>query len=244
MSDFGKIPKGAGFGLVPKFALRHPNVRPRPKALYACLCTNATPDGLLWRSLTMLGKEFGMSTRQIQRWVNDLESAGLLVRMGWKGKINRFLVIRDENGMPWAQREAVKNIVMRRVRRANQTQVSSTKIMTPTSPSDDTHVGQNTTPTSYKHNLKNENNLTDKIARQGETEAGSRAPNRGMWGLKQLNQGQRAEDIQNALNVLGNNMGWDLLAQTSPERIADKLLQLHGLQLTDSEIESFLAPGR
>ena len=74
MSDFGKIPKGLGFGMMPKFALRLPNVRPGPKALYACLCTNATPDGLLWRSLTMLGKEFGMSTRQIQRWVNDLES--------------------------------------------------------------------------------------------------------------------------------------------------------------------------
>ncbi|MEQ9111962.1 MAG: hypothetical protein RIF37_17745 [Rhodospirillaceae bacterium] len=190
----------------------------------------------------MLGKEFGVSTRQIQRWVNDLESAGLLVRMGWKGKTNRFLVIRDENGMPWAQRQAVKNIVMRRVRRANQTQVRLTKITTPTSPSDDTRVVENMTPMSDKHNLKNENNLTDKIARQGETKAGSCAPNRGMWGLKQLNQGQRAEDVQNALNALGNSMGWDVLAEAAPERIAEDLYQLHGLRLTTAEIRSFLAP--
>ncbi|MEQ9446751.1 MAG: helix-turn-helix domain-containing protein [Rhodospirillaceae bacterium] len=242
MSDFGRIPKGEGFGMVPKFALRLPNVRPGPKALYACLCTNATPDGLLWRSLTMLGKEFGVSTRQIQRWVNDLESAGLLIRMGWKGKTNRFLVIRNENGMPWAQREAVKNIVTRRVRRANQTEVSSTKITTPTSPSDDTPVIQNMTPMSDKHNLKNENELTDKIARQRETEAGSCAPNRGMWGLKQLNQGQRAEDFQNALNTMGNSMGWDALAETSPERIAAELSRLHGIRLTPSEVRAFLAP--
>lgn len=242
MSDFGRIPKGTGFGLVPKFALLLPNVRPGPKALYACLCTNATPDGLLWRSLTMLGKEFGVSTRQIQRWVNDLESAGLLVRMGWKGKTNRFLVIRDENGIPWAQREAVKNIVTRRVRRANQTEVNSTTDTTSTSPSEDMRVAQNTTPMSHKHNLKNENNLTDKIARQRETEAASCTSNRGMWGLKQLNQGQRAEEIQNALNAMGNSMGWDALANTSSEQIATDLYQIHGVRLTPTEIRAFLEP--
>lgn len=239
MSDFGKIPKGKGYGMVPKFALRLPDVRPGPKALYASLCTNASQEGLLWRSLTKLGEEFGVSTRQVQRWVNDLESAGLLVRMGWEGKTNRFLVVRNEAGLNWAQREALKNIVTRKVKKSGQETLDTT---TSTSPEHVTRATLTTTPTSHKHDPTKQNKPTDQFARQGETKAGSSAPNKGMWGLKGLNQGERAEDVQKALNVMGNSIGWDVLAQTSPDQIAEDLYQLHGLRLTASEIRSFLAP--
>lgn len=242
MSNFGKIPKGKGFGIVPKFALRRPDVRPGPKALYASLCTNASPDGLLWRSLTKLAEEFGVSIRQVQRWVNDLESAGLLVRMGWKGKTNHFLLIRDEEGVTWAQREALKNIVRRKVKKSEQTASDSSDTATSESHlcvSDDT---KSTTSVSYKHDLTKHNNPTDQSARQRENRAGTSAQNRKTWGLKSLCQGERAEDVQIALNAMGNSVGWDVLADKSPERISEELYKIHGLRLTAAEIRSFLEP--
>lgn len=243
MTDFGKIPKGTGYGMVPKFVFRLADVLPGPKALFASLCSNASPDGLLWRSLTKLGKEFSVSTRQIQRWVNALERAGLIVRMGWKGTSNRFLVIRDEKGIPWAKREAAKNIVARRVTKHSRTQVAtepcSPPTATPMSPDVDMDVTLDATPMSYKHNLTNENKRTDQIARQGESRAGGASSHSKTWGLKRLNQGQRAEEVQTALNAIG----WDTLDAMSTEQIITVLEHSYGLRLTAAEVRVFLAPG-
>lgn len=244
MSDFGKIPKGVGFGMVPKFALRLPDVRPGPKALYASLFTNASPEGILWRSLTKLGEEFGISTRQVQRWVNDLERAGLLVRMGWEGKTNRFLVVRNEAGLNWAQRESLKNIVDRKVRRSEQTASNSVDAATHMSSTHDGDDVTTTTPASHKHDPSKQNKPTNQSPRQEKIESGSgaSAQNKETWGLKCLSFGERAEEIQTALNTIADSPGWDVLATMSPTRISEELENFHGLRLSTKEIRSFLAP--
>ncbi len=247
MANFGRIPKGTGYGKVPKFIFRLPGVRPGPKALYCSLCTNASPEGILWRSLTKLGKEFGVSTRQIQRWVNHLERAGALVRMGWMGTSNRFLVIRDEKGVPWAKREAAKNIVARRVTRSSRTRTAEDSCLpattTPMSPEPDIEVVPAATPMSHKHNLTNQNKLTNPLARQGESNARAFTPNSKTWGLKHPKQEKRAEEVQSALNAMGASHGWEILAAMSTEQIATELARSHGLRLTEEEKRLFLTLG-
>ena len=49
--DFGKLPSGERFGLVPAWALKLGGVSPGPKALYASFCTNADEHGQMWRVL-------------------------------------------------------------------------------------------------------------------------------------------------------------------------------------------------
>ena len=113
MADFGKIPKGERFGLIPAFVSRLRDLKPGPKALYASLCTNASAEGRLWRSLDRLAEEFGVSRRQIQRWLNELEAAGLLVRFTVPRK--SFLVIRDPAGREWAKRTNLASVIGRRM---------------------------------------------------------------------------------------------------------------------------------
>ncbi len=246
MADFGAIPKGKGYGLVPTFPFRLTDVKPGPKALYASLCSNANPKGIVWRSLTKLASEFGASKRQIQRWVNELEQAGLIARMGWEGKSIRFLVVRDEAGCQWARREFVKNAVERRtvaVRHARagiEARWRSTE--TSMSPEPDMSVIASTTSMSPKHNLPNKTNLTEKMARQVETRAGTGASRKQLWGLERLDHCKRAEEVQCAINALADRIGWEAMGEMKPEAIAAGLLDLLGVRLTPAEVSTFLGP--
>jgi len=247
MADFGTIPKGKGFGLVPTFPFRLPDVKPGPKALYASLCSNASPKGIVWRSLAKLAEEFKTSKRQVQRWVNDLELAGLLVRMGWEGKSIRFLVIRDQRGQQWAKEQFVKNALERRAAAIPHAKAGSEarwpKAATPVSSEPDMGVSDNATPMSPKHNLPNKTILTGKKACQ-EGAGGTSGASRGQaWGMKRLERSKRAEDVQNAINALADRLGWDVMCAMTPEAIAADLLRLMDVRLTPAEVCTFLNPG-
>lgn len=244
VADFGAIPKGKGYGLVPTFPFRLADVKPGPKALYASLCSNASPQGIVWRSLTKLATEFGTSKRQVQRWVNDLEQAGLIARLGWEGKAIRFLVIRDEAGRQWAKQEFVRNAVQRRtvaIRHARAgiaARWPSTK--TPMSQEPDMHVTASATSMSPKHNLPNKTYLTGKNARQGETSADAGAARKGLWGLKRLDRSERMEEVQSAINALADRIGWEAMGEMTSDAIAADLLALLDIRLTPSEVSAFL----
>ena len=247
MADFGSIPKGKGFGLVPTFPFRLTDVKSGPKALYASLCSNASPKGIVWRSLAKLAEEFNASKRQLQRWVNELEQAGLLVRIGWEGKSIRFLVVRDQAGQQWAKAQFVKNALDRRAiaiphARAGH-QARWPKATTTVSLEPDTGVGKAATSMSPKHNLPNNTILTGKGARQEEVGGPSGASRGQVWGLKRLEQSKRAEEVQNAINALADRLGWDVLCAMTPEAIAGDLLRLLEVRLTPAEARAFLNPG-
>jgi hypothetical protein len=70
--DFGALPEGQRFGLVPAWALALSGLKPGPKALYASFCANADAHGHLWRGVTRVAGEFAVSRRQVERWLNDL----------------------------------------------------------------------------------------------------------------------------------------------------------------------------
>lgn len=247
MADFGTIPKGKGFGLVPTFPFRLPDVKPAPKALYGSLCSNASPKGIVWRSLAKLAQEFEASKRQVQRWVNDLEQAGLLVRMGWKGNSIVFLVIRDETGRQWAKAQFVKNALERRAIAIPHAKAGNVarwpKSATSVSSEPDTDVRVGATPMSPKHNLPNKTTLTGEKARQEGAGGPSGASRDRVWGMKRLDQSQRGEDVQNAINALGARLGWDVLFMMTPDAIAADLLRLTGVRLTPAEVRAFLNPG-
>ena len=109
--DFGRLPDGQRFGLVPAWVLKLPDVPPGPKALYASLCTNADEHGRLWRSLARVAAEFNVTKRQLRRWVSDLAAAGLIVR-NWGGIPPNYLVARDPEGRAWARSCNVKRTAM------------------------------------------------------------------------------------------------------------------------------------
>lgn len=246
MADFGTIPKGTGFGLVPTFPFRLPDVKSGPKALYASLCSNASPKGIVWRSLAKLAQEFKASKRQLQRWVNDLEQAGLLVRVGWEGKSIRFLVIRDQAGQQWAKAQFVKNALDRRAvavphARAGH-QARWPKPATSVSLEPDVDVVKGATPMSPKHNLPNNTILTGKGARQEEAGGPSGASRGQVWGLKRLGQSKRAEEVQNAINALADSLGWEVMCVMPPEAIAADLFRTLDVKLTPAEVRAFLNP--
>ncbi len=100
--DFGRLPDDQRFGIVPAWVLKLADVAPGPKALYASFCTNADEHGQMWRSLERVAAEFGMSKRQVRRWVRELEDAGLIV-CNWSGISTNYLIVRDPAGRAWAQ---------------------------------------------------------------------------------------------------------------------------------------------
>jgi len=225
MADFGRIPKGERFAMVPAFALTLSEVKPGPKALYASLCANASEKGLLWRSWKRLGEELGVSKRQIQRWVFDLERLGLVVRMGWRGHVPLLMVIRDQTGRAWARATSVKNVIARRAKSAAHGRDGALKRWeeegTNVSSVSDADVPKTTSPMSSKHNLPNKNFLTKEGARQEGERSGGRASKIGLCGLKRLAPSPNAAAVQERLNELAAEVGgWEIfLDMPEAERI-------------------------
>jgi len=225
MGNFGEVPKGAGFGIVPKFVFRLTDLKPGPKALYASLCTNANKPGQLWRSLDRLAQEFGVTRRQIQRWLNDLEAAGLLVRFTKPRDI--FLVIRNEAGTNWARSQNLKAVSARRLIFAKRGREGARKrweAATSASPPKDTAVAAPATPMSPKHDLQNKIPLTKEVARQERGEGPHRAQSARPFGLKRIAPNPNAELIQEQLNQLVFEVGgWDVFAALPPEKMVELL---------------------
>jgi len=61
---------------------RRPEVSPGAKLVFGRLCQFAGRNGLAWPSHCKLGTELGYSSRQARRLVTELESCGLIRRIG------------------------------------------------------------------------------------------------------------------------------------------------------------------
>jgi len=239
VADFGSVDTKAGFGMVPKFVFRLPELKPGPKALYASLCTNADPHGLLWRSLDRLAAEFSVTRRQVQRWLNDLEAAGLLVRLT-KPK-NRFLLIRKEAGRDWARRMNLQTVSARRLLFTERGREGARKrwgVATQKSPTKDAEVAAPATLVSPKHDLPNKISSTKEVARQDGASGSSRATNGRTYGLKRLNQNPNAEFIQEKLNeVVAEAGGWNAFAALPADQMVARLSGRCGAGIHEQEIK-------
>lgn len=244
MADFGALPKGEGYGLVPRWVMCLPDVKQGPKALYASLCTNASPKGILWRSIDRLAAEFNVDRRQIQRWLNELEAAGLIVRFSMPRR--SFLVIRDPGGRDWARRENLKSVTQRRAVFASCGREGARRkkeLATPASCQNDTHVVQNATSTSPKHDLTNKITLTDEAARQDGGRGTGGAPNPQPYGLKRLNPNPKSEIIQGALNRLADQIGWERVGNIDARQLAAGLAATNPGAFTETEAMAALSSG-
>ncbi len=242
MADFGKIPKGERFGLIPAFVSRLRDLKPGPKALYASLCTNASAEGRLWRSLDRLAEEFGVSRRQIQRWLNELEAAGLLVRFTVPRK--SFLVIRDPAGREWAKRTNLASVIGRRMVFAKPGRAGAVARWsggTSASKQNDKGVAHSATPMSPKHDLPNKTNSTKEGARQEGARDAGRAPNAHTRGLRRLNTNSHGPAVQEALNRLADAIGWDSVGMLDPREIAKRLATESAGTLTEAQAFSALS---
>lgn len=250
MADFGRIPEGERFAMVPAFALTLSEVKPGPKALYASLCANASEKGLLWRSWGRLGQELGVSKRQIQRWIFELERLGLLVRMGWRGSVPHLLVIRDKSGCGWARKFSVKNVVARRMKSATHGRDGALKRWkeedaTPVTSVGDAGVAIPTTPVSPKHYLPNNITLTKERARQERARGAGGASDRRMYGLKRLERNPNADVVQEKLNQLVEDVGgWIMFLELADSERVKLLTAKCGQGVSQKEIKAAVgAPG-
>jgi len=248
MVDFGAVPEGERFGLVPAFVLRDSGVKPGPKALYASLCTNADAKGVLWRSIDRLAGEFAVTKRQIQRWINDLEAAGLMIRLTRRDQKSVLLVIRDPAGRNWARQQNIKTVISRRIvavpygregaRRKNE------QVTTPTSSKHDTIVMEAATPMSPKHNLLNMTPLTDQRARQKGAGSITERHNRDLYGLKQIEANEKGELIHATLNALAEQIGWEAVLGLSSNLLVARLVSASGNQFSEQDAAKvLLLPG-
>ncbi len=225
VANFGRRPPKARFAMVPAFVLALPDVKPGPKAVYASLCGNADKNGHCWRSLNRLAEEFGICRRQLQRWLNDLEKAGLLVRLFLEGR-RRFLVVRDPEGRNWARTTSLKTVSARRAVAAPHgkagAEARNAMRETPLSHPTDADVAKGVTPVSPKHDLQNKTSLTKEGARQeGGRRTGWSTPP-GLRGLKRMGEA-KANVVQGALHALADSLGWENVCSLTREELVAKL---------------------
>ena len=234
-ADFGRLPDGQRFGLVPAWALKLPGINPGPKALYASLCTNADEKGHLWRSTARVAAEFAVTRRQVQRWLNDLEAGGLLVRL-WRGASPLYMVVRDPAGRDWAQIENLKAVAARRK--------GAKLTMTPVSHPGDMDVVESATPMSPKHNLLNTPCLTDGQGSARESEDGRKTQPPRVDGLCARAHHPHAASIQEQLNDLALEIGgWERLLAFSADERVELLAARCGADVPRSEIKAALGGG-
>jgi len=237
MPDFGRIPKGERFGLVPAFALALPDLKPGPKALYASLCTNANEKGHMWRSWNRLAKEFNVSRRQIQRWFFDLEAAGLVTRIGWHGRSPRLMAVRDPKGRDSIRLANLKNVIGRRAEFAEHGKEGARRRWkegaTSETPKSDASVPKVETRMSPKHNLPNKPPLTKEVARQERVPGAVVPPQQRSYGLKRLNESAETMAVRAALRELADKVGWATILQLNPQELTAELLE--GASCTFSE---------
>lgn len=77
MADRFKDTRG-GYGVVNKPVMIRKDISAQAKGLYALLCTYAGGQSVAWPGQTRLAEEMATSDRTVRRWVEELQSAGVL----------------------------------------------------------------------------------------------------------------------------------------------------------------------
>ncbi|WP_188261973.1 helix-turn-helix domain-containing protein [Azospirillum tabaci] len=149
---------GQPYAIVPADALEDKSLSRDARWLFAVLCRHADPDGHCRRSMTKLGAQEGTSTRSLQRWLSELEVAGLVMKLNERGKVGAFRVVRDPAERSAAQRQNQATVTARREefgaygRKGAQCRYTRdravTSPLTPLSPSRDVAVASPVTATS------------------------------------------------------------------------------------------------
>jgi hypothetical protein len=245
--SFGAQPT-KNYGVVPKFALTDPNVPRGAKLLYALLCTFASQDGIVWRSLDKVAQELCLSKRQVQRAANDLEASGLVVRIGFHGRCVKFQVIRQIEGISWAKSKNLGNVINRRGafaahgKRGAEARYDRKNTATLVSPMNDTHVPERATPMSPEHNLTNKTTLTNQAARQESKKGSQSTIAKTALGINRLNRDPEGAEVNEALCRLAQNVGgWEAIAKIPPAELAALLKSHFELSFSPSQIRSCLA---
>lgn len=101
---------GQSFAIVPADVLEDKSLSRNARWLFSILCRHADPDGHCHRSMTKLAAQEGCGTRALQKWMAELEVAGLVLKLSERGKVGAFRVVRDP-----AQREAAQHHNLRAV---------------------------------------------------------------------------------------------------------------------------------
>jgi hypothetical protein len=241
-ANFGACPK-KGFGIVPRWVMQLADLKPGPKALYASFCTNADVHGRLWRSQNRLAAEFNVTRRQIQRWINDLEAAGLLVR--FTAPRSSFLLIRNSEGRDWARKTNLVVVSQRRLVFVDSGRAGALKRWhktTTVSCADDISVQAGATSMSPKHNLSKNINLRKETARQEGVRGEGSTHNERLYGLKRMNPNAHGPAVQSALNCLADQIGWISLGNLEPRQIAARLAAENDGAFTEADALSVLSP--
>ncbi len=76
--------------MIPSEILRHPDLLPSEKLVFARLLQFAGGKGRAWPSVERLAKEVALSVPQTRRCVGSLESKGLIRRVARSGRSNEF----------------------------------------------------------------------------------------------------------------------------------------------------------
>ena len=76
--------------MIPSAVLRNPDLSPSAKLVFARLAQFAGRQGKAWPSDQTLGREVGLSDRQVRRCVAELERYGLIRRVSRAGHSNLF----------------------------------------------------------------------------------------------------------------------------------------------------------
>lgn len=103
-------------GRVPAFVVKDGSLSRSARWLYADLCCHADDKGLCRRSLERVAEQEGVTTRGVQKWIAELEAAGLIVKTNDPGTMGCFRVIRDPEQIPSAKVTNLRNVVARRMR--------------------------------------------------------------------------------------------------------------------------------
>ncbi|MGY0791849.1 helix-turn-helix domain-containing protein [Azospirillum argentinense] len=95
---------GQPFAIVPADVLEDKSLSRNARWLFAILCRHADPDGYCHRSMTKLAAQEGCHKRALQKWMTELETAGLVMKLTDRGKVGAFRVVRDPANREAAQR--------------------------------------------------------------------------------------------------------------------------------------------
>ena len=84
------------FGIVPRWILRHPNLKSTSKLVYAGLRDRANEQKNAWPGQRCLSRDLGISVPTVNAAIAELEAVGALTVTRRDGKVNRYHMNHDE----------------------------------------------------------------------------------------------------------------------------------------------------
>ena len=247
-------------GRVPAFVVKDGTLSRSARLLYADLCCHADDDtDVCRRSVRRVAEQEGVSRRTVQRWLFELEAAGLIVKLNDVGKMGCFRVIRHADKANSARVTNLRNCVERRARYGEYGRKGAAKRaekhtqdaegVTPMSPPRDTDVtGTGVTPMSPEHSHHQHTRGTEEGGSPADTLPAPVAPppERAGSGLRNIGDclqggGSRigGESLALARKAVADRAGgWSSVIEL-PDSVVDDLASRHLKgTLTDTEIQA------